>query len=150
MEKEADYLFNLFVQDNDNKNKEIRGDLIQFYNEVFDLKTFFVRVIVLHYGFFYFKIYLKNMKTYVKLYISGENKATPNLTLSPIPKIGMQTFSPRKVSETQSVYISPGKQQVQVQRPKLTWSFSNSFYQVSRAPITVRVRAKTSKCKTFT
>ncbi len=133
--KTVGIFFYFFVKEN-LKIKELRGDLIQFYNEV-NIVAREPNKSCLNFMILIWKVYLKNMKTYVKLYISGENKTTPNLTLSPIPKIGMQTFSPRKVTENQSVYISPAKQQVQVQRPKLTWSYNNNVYQVNRKNIII-------------
>jgi hypothetical protein len=48
-----------------------------------------------------------------------------------VPEINIQTFSPRKIIDKQSVFVSPIKTyQAQAQRPKLVFSFGNSTYKV--------------------
>ena len=60
-----------------------------------------------------------------------DTRIANNIQLSPVPKINIQTFSPRKIIDKQSVFVSPIKTyQAQAQRPKLVFSFGNSTYKV--------------------
>lgn len=74
---------------------EERGDLIQFYNQVFisKVKKFALKFSVNH----------------------KEGDAPP---LSPLPPVRCHTTSPRRVSSKHSVYISPHKPTMRAQSPK--------------------------------
>ncbi|XP_017286913.1 retinoblastoma-like protein 1 isoform X1 [Kryptolebias marmoratus] len=66
--------------------EEERGDLIQFYNTVFVLKT----------------------KSFALKYATSDNRADAP-PLSPFPSVRAQPLSPRRVSQRHSLYVSPHK-----------------------------------------
>uniref|UniRef100_A0A8C9Y965 Retinoblastoma-like protein 1 n=1 Tax=Sander lucioperca TaxID=283035 RepID=A0A8C9Y965_SANLU len=70
----------------DQSEEEQRGDLIQFYNNVFVLK----------------------MKGFALRYATHDNRADAP-PLSPFPSVRAQPLSPRRVSQRHSLYVSPHK-----------------------------------------
>ncbi|KAF1392142.1 hypothetical protein PFLUV_G00049500 [Perca fluviatilis] len=70
----------------DQSGEEERGDLIQFYNNVFVLK----------------------MKSFALRYATHDNRADAP-PLSPFPSVRAQPLSPRRVSQRHSLYVSPHK-----------------------------------------
>lgn len=70
----------------DQSGVEERGDLIQFYNSVFVLKT----------------------KSFALRYATHDNR-TDAPPLSPFPSVRAQPLSPRRVSQRHSLYVSPHK-----------------------------------------
>lgn len=80
---------------------------------------------------FILKIYIEAIKTYALKLATYDSRIANNIQLSPLPKINIQTFSPRKIVDQQSVFVSPVKIfQAQAQRPKLTYSFLNGSIKV--------------------
>uniref|UniRef100_A0A3B3DPY9 Retinoblastoma-like 1 (p107) n=1 Tax=Oryzias melastigma TaxID=30732 RepID=A0A3B3DPY9_ORYME len=71
---------------NPNPMEEERGDLIQFYNAVYVVK----------------------MKSFALRYATSENQADAP-PLSPFPSVRAQPLSPRRVSQSHSLYVSPHK-----------------------------------------
>jgi hypothetical protein len=65
-----------------------RGDIIQFYNKVF----------------------IDYVKDFVLQFAPGEDSQGKDLTLSPLPVIKRSTVSPRKISRSHQIFISPLKQ----------------------------------------
>jgi hypothetical protein len=60
-----------------------------------------------------------------------DTRIANNIQLSPVPKINIQAFSPRKIVDKQSVFVSPVKTfQSQAQRPKLAYSFYSGTIKV--------------------
>ncbi|KAM9860284.1 retinoblastoma-like protein 1 [Aulostomus maculatus] len=85
--------------------EEERGDLIQFYNNVYVLK----------------------MKSFAMRYATHDNRvdAPP---LSPFPSVRAQPLSPRRVSQSHSLYVSPHKNSVSCLTP-------NSYtYRINSSP----------------
>ncbi|KAK2861594.1 hypothetical protein Q5P01_001127 [Channa striata] len=70
----------------DQSGDEERGDLIQFYNNVFVLR----------------------MKSFALRYAAHDNRADAP-PLSPFPSVRAQPLSPRRVSQRHSLYVSPHK-----------------------------------------
>lgn len=70
----------------DQSGEEERGDLIQFYNNVFVLK----------------------MKGFALRYATHDNRADAP-PLSPFPSVRAQPLSPRRISQRHSLYVSPHK-----------------------------------------
>uniref|UniRef100_A0A3Q3F9Y3 Retinoblastoma-like 1 (p107) n=1 Tax=Labrus bergylta TaxID=56723 RepID=A0A3Q3F9Y3_9LABR len=89
----------------DQSGEEERGDLIQFYNNVFVLK----------------------MKSFALRYASHDNRADAP-PLSPFPSVRAQPLSPRRVSQRHSLYVSPHKNAAGCLTP-------NSFtYRINSSP----------------
>ncbi|KAF3690344.1 Retinoblastoma-like protein 1 107 kDa retinoblastoma-associated protein [Channa argus] len=100
----------------DQSGDEERGDLIQFYNNVFVLR----------------------MKSFALRYATHDSRADAP-PLSPFPSVRAQPLSPRRVSQRHSLYVSPHKNSAGCLTP-------NSYtYRINSSPSKARTRTRRLK-----